>query len=435
MTNNPVQPIILLKEGTNRTSKKDAQRENIAAACAVAEIVSSTLGPKGMDKMLVDSMGDITITNDGVTILKEMDVQHPIAQMLVNVAKTQDASCGDGTTSVVVLAGSLLKEAEILLEKGIHPNIISQGFQQARDKCFQFLDENSIVIKNDKENPTSANGIEIDENIKEIDILHGLVSTAITGKYAMNHKKTIGDLSLKAVEILDKNTQFSKDISIKDITTFKRKGGSVNDSCYIDGLIIEKERCSIEMPKKVSNARILLLSCALEVKKPESDAKISIQSPADLKLLIEQEEKSLQDIVQKIAKTGANVLFTTKGIDDNVAEMLATKGILCCKRLKNSDMKKLAKATTGRIFNNISFASEKILGHAGVVEEESYNEEKVIIVRQCPDPKSVSILLRGSSDELLDELERCVDDAVKILISYFQNKKVRLSSINDDHKT
>jgi len=388
-------PILILKEGSQRTAGREAQRSNIMAAKAVAGAVRTTLGPKGMDKMLVDTLGDVVITNDGVTILKEMDIEHPAAKMMVEIAKTQDTEVGDGTTTAVVLAGELLKQAEGLLDQGIHPTVIAAGYRAAADKSMAIL--KSIGVK-----------VTVDDN----EMLKKIAVTAMTGKGSQTARVELADLSVQAVKaVVDEDGSVDTD----NITVEKKVGGGINDSQLIHGMVIDKERLHPNMPKKVPNAKIALLNAAIEIEKTEVDAKIEITSPDQLQAFLDQEETMLKDMVQNIVKTGANVVFCQKGIDDLAQHFLAKAGIYTIRRVKKSDMEKLARATGSRIVTSIHDLGEKDLGKAGLVEERKIGDEKMTFVEQCENPKSVSIILRGGTEHVVDELERAMEDALRVV--------------------
>jgi thermosome len=388
-------PVLILKEGSQRTAGREAQRSNIMAAKAVAGAVRTTLGPKGMDKMLVDTLGDVVITNDGVTILKEMDIEHPAAKMMVEIAKTQDTEVGDGTTTAVVLAGELLKQAEGLLDQEIHPTVIAAGYRAAADKSMAIL--KSIGV-----------GVTVDDD----KMLKKIAVTAMTGKGSQTARVELADLSVQAVKaVVDEDGSVDTD----NITVEKKVGGGITDSQLVHGMVIDKERLHPNMPKKVTNAKIALLNAAIEIEKTEVDAKIEITSPDQLQAFLDQEETMLKDMVQRIVKTGANVVFCQKGIDDLAQHFLAKAGIYTIRRVKKSDMEKLARATGSRIVTSIHDLSEKDLGKAGLVEEKKIGDEKMTFVEQCENPKSVSIILRGGTEHVVDELERAMEDALRVV--------------------
>ncbi|MCL2550436.1 MAG: thermosome subunit, partial [Methanimicrococcus sp.] len=347
------QPIFILSEGSRRTRGSDAQNNNIMAAKAVAEAVRTTLGPKGMDKMLVDSMGDVIITNDGAAILREMDIEHPAAKMIVEVSKTQDAEVGDGTTTAAVLAGELLANAEELLEDGIHPTIISAGYRLAADKATE-------IVKS----------IALDASVDDAETLKKIAATAITGKGAESNKAQLSDLVVSAVRAITKTDAHGKVVADTDkIKVEKRAGGSIGDSELIDGVIIDKERVHPNMPTLVKNAKILLLGTAVEYKKTETKSEIKISTPGQMLSFIEQEEAMLKEVINKVMASGANVIFCQKGIDDLAQYYLAKAGILAARRIKESDMTRLSEATKARIITNIDDITSGDLGSAAQVAE------------------------------------------------------------------
>ena len=388
-------PIYILREGSQRTAGREAQKSNIMAAKAVAGAVRTTLGPKGMDKMLVDGMGDVVITNDGVTILKEMDIEHPAAKMMVEIAKTQDQEVGDGTTTAVVLAGELLKQAEELLEQEIHPTVIAAGYRAASDKSMEIL-----------------KGLAISVLAKDESLLRNIAITAMTGKGSQSSREELADMAVKAVQsVVDADGTVDTD----NITVEKKVGGSIADSSMVSGVVIDKDRLHPNMPKSVKGARIALLNAAVEIEKTEVDAKIQITSPDQLQGFLDQEENMLKGMVDKITATGANVLFVQKGIDDLAQHFLAKAGIYTIRRVKKSDMEKLARATGGRVVSSIHEITESDLGKAGLVEERKVSDEKMTFVQDCNNPKSVSIILRGGTEHVVDELGRAMEDALRVV--------------------
>ncbi|MCX8206657.1 MAG: TCP-1/cpn60 chaperonin family protein [Methanothrix sp.] len=388
-------PVLILKEGSQRTAGREAQRSNIMAAKAVASAVRTTLGPKGMDKMLVDTLGDVVITNDGVTILKEMDIEHPAAKMMVEIAKTQDEEVGDGTTTAVVLAGELLKQAELLLEQEIHPTVIATGYRDAATKAIEILKDLAVKVSPDDE-----------ELLKKIAI------TAMTGKGSGNARGELAELAVKAVKaIVDEDGS----VDIDNITVEKKVGGSITDSQLIHGMVIDKERLHPNMPKKVKDARIALLNAPIEIEKTEVDAKIEITSPDQLQAFLDQEEAMLKEMVNKIVSTGANVVFCQKGIDDLAQHFLAKAGIYTLRRVKKSDMEKLARATGARIVTSLHELTPNDLGKAGLVEERKIAGDDMTFVEECENPKSVSIILRGGTEHVVDELYRAMEDALRVV--------------------
>ncbi len=399
-----IQPIFILPEGAQRSTGRIAQRNNILAAKLVAETIRTTLGPKGMDKMIVDSLGDVTVTNDGATILDEMNIEHPTAKMIVEVAKTQEDEVGDGTTTAVVLAGELLKNAEPLLDQNVHPAVLARGYRLAAEKAQEIL--NSVA-----EN--------VDKNDKEL--LKKIALTAMTGKGAEAAKEILAQLVVDAVtQVAEENGKVDKD----NIKIEKKVGKGVEDTELVKGVVIEKERAHPGMPKKVENAKIALLDCALEIKSTEIDAKIQITDPNQIQAFIQQEEKILNEMVEKIAKTGANVVFCQKGIDDVAQHFLAKHGIFAARRVKESDMKALTKATGARIITNLDDLTEADLGTAGIVEEVKIGDEEMIYIKECKNPKSVTLLVRGGTEHVVDEVKRAIEDAIGDVIAVLRTGKV-----------
>ena len=399
----PGQQYIILKEGSSRTRGRDAQGMNFMAARAVAGAVRTTLGPKGMDKMLVDSLGDVVITNDGVTILKEMDIEHPAAKMIVEIAKTQDDEVGDGTTTAVVLAGELLKKSEDLLDLDIHPTVIAAGYRLAATRAREILDSLAYPV-----------------TIKDEDLLKKFAITAMTGKGPESVGEMLADLVVKSIKaVIDEDGK----VDVEDIKVEKKVGGTIGDSELIQGLVIDKERIHPNMPKTVKNAKIALLDAPLEIKKTEIDAKIEITSPDQLQKFLDQEEKMLKNMVDKIQKTGANVVFCQKGVDDLVQHYLAKAGIMAARRVKESDLKMLAKATGARVSTSLDELAKEDLGIAGLVEERKIGDESMIFVEKCKDPKAVSLILRGGTEHVVDELDRAVHDALRVVGIVVEDKK------------
>jgi len=407
MTQN--QPIFILSEGTQRTLGRDAQRNNIMAAKLVAETVRTTLGPKGMDKMLVDSVGDIIVTNDGVTILEEMQIEHPAAKMIVEVAKTQENEVGDGTTTAVILAGELLKNAERLLDQDIHPTVIAKGYRQAAEEAQNILNNISEKI-----------------TINDEDLLKKIAITAMTGKGAEASKDDLALLIVKAVkqviELDDENNILNLDL--EDIKLEKRVGGGTTDSELIKGIVIDKERVSPSMPKQVKNAKVALLDVALEIKNPETDAKIQINEPSQLQAFIDQEERIIRDMVDRVVKSGANVIICQKGIDDLAQHFLGKNGIYAVRRAKKSDIEKLARATGAKIVSSLKELSKDDLGYAGLVEEIKIGDEEMTFIRECKNPKAVTLLVRGGTKHVVDEVERAVKDALGDIVAALKVGKV-----------
>jgi len=391
-------PVVLLKDGASQTKGRDAQRNNISAAKIIAEIVHTSLGPRGMDKMLVDSLGDVTITNDGATILKEIDVQHPAAKMLVEISKSTDNEVGDGTTSVVVLAGALLEQAESLLEQEVHPTIIVDGYRKAAKKAKQFIKSIAQqVTPNDKP------------------ILLKIAKTALQTKMVRKESDQLSDLIVKAVLAVAQKEGDNFTVDIDDIKVEKKAGGSIPDSSIIQGIVLDKEVVHSGMPKKATNAKIALINTALEISKTETDAKINISNPQQMKSFLDEENKMLKNMVDKIIGSGATVAFCQKGVDDMAQHYLAKAGLLVVRRVKESDLTKLAKATGGRIITNLDDLFEKDLGASEIVEERKIEEDRWVFVEGCKHPKSVTLLLRAGSQRVVDEVERSVHDAIMVV--------------------
>jgi len=389
------QPIFILPEGALRTTGRDAQRNNIMAAKAVAETIRTTLGPRGMDKMLVDDLGDIVITNDGATIVEEMNVEHPAAKMVVEVAKTQDEEVGDGTTTAVILTGELLANAEKLLDKGIHSSVIVRGYRMAATKAQQILEDigKKVSLKDDK-------------------LLTEIAITAMTGKGAEASKETLAGLSMKAIKQVAEEEDGEISVDMDNVKVEKKEGGSSTDSELIQGVIIDKERVHSGMPRKLENGKIALLDAAIEIKGTETDAKIQITDPSQLQAFITQEENLLKGMIDTIAKTGANAVFCQKGIDDLAQHFLSKKGIFAVRRVKKSDMDKLSKATGGTIVTNLKDLSSSDLGYAKTIEEKKISGDEMTFVSGCKNPKSVSLLIRGGTEHVVEEVERAVNDAL-----------------------
>ena len=400
------QPIFILKEGSKRTRGRDAQSNNIMAAKAVAEAVRTTLGPKGMDKMLVDSMGDVVITNDGARILKEMDIEHPAAKMVVEVAKTQDEQVGDGTTSAAVVAGQLLSKAEDLIEQEIHPTIIASGYRLAAEKAVEVLNSLAMTVE-----------------MSDRSLLVSIAETAMTGKGAESSKKLLSEISVDAVtSVVDTNGKASVDK--ENINVVKKVGGRVEDSELIRGMIIDKERIHPNMPQKVKDAKILLLNSAIELKDTEVDAEISITSPDQLQSFLDQEEQMLKNIVNKVIGSGANVVFCQKGVEDLAQHYLAKAGVFTVRRVKKSDMEKLARATGGKLITNLDEVTPEDLGYAGLVEEKKVGGDNMTFVTGCDNPKAVTILLRGGTEHVIDSIDSALEDALRVVAVAIEDEKL-----------
>ena len=397
MYGNGQAPIFILKEGTQRTRGRSAQSNNIAAAKAVADSVRSTLGPKGMDKMLVDSMGDVVITNDGATILKEMDIEHPAAKMIIEVAKTQEQHCYDGTTSAVVLSGELLKRSEDLIEQNVHPTVICEGFRLAAEKAISLLESHGISTEGNDE------------------VLLEVAKTSLTGKSAGAVKAFMADICVRAVNAVGVIDEGERLVDLSDIKVEKRQGGSIKDSSLIDGILLDKERVHAGMPRSINDAKIALVNSAVEVKKTEVDAKIQITDPNQLASFLAEEENYIRGLVDKITASGANVLVCQKGIDELAQHYLSKAGVFAIRRAKKSDMEALSKATGGRIVTNMDDLSGDDLGEAARVEERKIGESDMTFITGCPEAKSVSVLLRGGTEHVVDEIRRAFDDAVGVV--------------------
>ncbi|MCH7568064.1 MAG: TCP-1/cpn60 chaperonin family protein [Nanoarchaeota archaeon] len=395
------QPIYIMPENVSRTLGRDAQRNNILAAKVVADIVKTTLGPKGMDKMLVDSAGNIIVTNDGVTILDEMEIDHPAAKMIVDITKTQESEVGDGTTTVAMLAGKLLENAEKLLDKRIHPTVIVKGYKLAAEKSKEYLEEISFPVE-DKE------------------VLKNIAMTAMTGKGAEGNREKLSELIISAIDQVGSG----KDVNIEDIKIQKLKGDSVEDSELIRGVIIDKEAANETMPKKVENAKIVLIDFPLELKSPETETKISVSTPEQLQSFIESEERILKEMTDKVINSGANVVFCQKGIDDVAQYYLAKAGIFACRRVAKSDMEKLARATSSKIISNLEGLTEENFGYAETVEEIKKGGDAMTYVKGCRNPKAVTILVRGSTEHVVDETERAIKDGLGDVVAAVKDGKV-----------
>ena len=383
------QPVYILPENTTRTLGKDAQRNNILAAKIIADIVKTTLGPKGMDKMLVDSAGNIIVTNDGVTILEEVQLDHPAAKMIAEIAKTQESEVGDGTTTVVMLAGKLLENAERLLDKKIHPTVIIKGYKLAAEKSKSILNEISIPADSKQ-------------------VLKQIAMTAMTGKGAESNRDHLADIIVSAVEQVGEG----KKVDIDAIKIVKQKGNSIEDSELVHGIVLDKEAANEFMPKKIDNASILVIDFALELRSPETETKISVSTPEQLQQFIASEEFAVREMTNKIINSGAKVVFCQKGIDDVAQYFLSKAGVMAYRRVAKSDIEKLSRATSGRIISSIEEIRKEDLGFASVVEQVKKGDNVMTYVRGCKNPKAVTILLQGSTDHVLDEVERAVKDGL-----------------------
>jgi thermosome len=401
------QPVLVLKEGTTRNRGREAQRNNIMAARVIGEVLRTTLGPRGMDKMLIDSLGDITITNDGAAILNEIEVEHPAAKMMVEIAKTQDDMVGDGTTTAVVLAGELLKRAEELLDQNIHPTIIVSGYRKAAQKAMETINKSAI-----------------DVDIDDRATLKKVAVTSMASKAVGPAKEHFADIAIDAVRKVAEKRGDKWVADIDNIQVIKKTGKSLFESQLVQGLVIDKEVVHTGMPKNVERAKIALLDSALEIEKTEISAEIRIRDPNQMKAFLDQENKMLQEMVEKIKASGANVVFCQKGIDDMAQHFLAKEGILAARRVKQSDMEKLARATGGRIVSNLTDLRTQDLGIAGLVEERKLGEDKMIFVEKCKDPRSVAIIIRAGLERMVDEAERAMNDALSVVSDVIENSKI-----------
>ena len=392
------QPVIVLREGTESTKGRTAHANNIMAARAVADAVRSTLGPKGMDKMLVDSMGDIVMTNDGATILKELDIEHPAAKMIVEISKTQDNECGDGTTSAVVIAGELLKKAEALIEQNVHPTVIANGYKLAAQESVKIMKGIGVKVS-----PTDKKTLKL------------VAMTAMTGKSVGDEKDALATIAVDAVSSIAQERDGKHTADIDNIQVEKKHGGSVADTELIKGMVLDKERVHPRMPKTVKGAKIALIDSALEIKKTEVEAKIQIRDPMQMQKFLDEEENTLKGMVDKIKKSGANVVMCEKGIDDLAQHYMAKGGLYAVRRVKRSDMEKLAKATGGKVVTNLDDLTASELGKAETVEEVKIGDSDMTYVTGCKNPKAVSVLVRGGTEHVVDEAERALHDALKVV--------------------
>lgn len=400
-------PVLILKEGTGRSTGRDAQRNNIMAAKIVAETVSTSLGPRGMDKMLVSGIGDVVITNDGATIMKELDVQHPAAKMLVEVAKTQDNEVGDGTTTAVVLAGQLLAKAEKLLDLDVHPTVIVDGYKKAADRAVDFLNKIAIIV-----DPND------DARLRQV------AATSMGTKEISSEKEYFAKLAVKAVNHIKEERDGKIKADIDLVKIMKKHGKSTEETELVEGIVIDKEISHSQMPKQVCNAKIALLNQKLEIEKTEFDAKINIENPEQMHMFLDEEERMLKEMAEQIAKAGANVVFCEKGVDDIALHFLAKRGILAAKNLSSGDMEKLAKATGAKILASTKDLSPDGLGEAKLVEEVKIGDDKLIYVRECKDPRAVTIVLRGGSEHVVDEAERSLHDGLCVVRNAVEDGKI-----------
>ena len=400
-------PVLILKEGSNRSRGKEAQRTNIMAAKIVAESVKSSLGPKGMDKMLVDSFGDVTITSDGRTILDEMDIQHPAAKMMVEVAKTQDNEAGDGTTTAVIISGELLNKAEELIEKNVHPTVIIDGYRKAQEKALEILEKIAITV-----------------DLNSQDYAKKAAMTSMASKLVAEHREYLAEIAVKAILAVTEKVGDKYRADVDDVKVEKKTGESVQETKLIQGIILDKDVSHSGMPKRVEKAKIALLDCPLEIEKTEFDAKINIESPEQMEAFLKQEEGMLREMVEKIAKVGANVVLCEKGVDDMVQHFLARKSMLTVRRIKKSDMEKLAKATGGKIVTNLEAITTADLGYANLVEERKVGDDKMTFIEGCKHPRAVTILIRGGTERIIAEAERSIHDALCVVRDIVEEPKI-----------
>src|SRR5208282_3807477 len=401
------QPVLILKEGTTRSRGKEAQRNNIMAAQVIGEVLKTTLGPRGMDKMLVDSLGDITITNDGAAILKEIDVEHPAAKMMVEIAKTQDDMVGDGTTTAVVLASELLKKAEELLDQNIHPIMIVAGYRKAAQKAIEIIEKNAVPI-----------------DVEDRKMMMKVALTSMGSKAVGGAKEHFAEIAIEAVGQIAEKRGDKMIADIDNIQLVKKTGKSLIETQLVRGIIVDKEVVHPGMPRKKENAKIVLLDSALEIEKTEMSAEIRIRDPNQMKAFLDQEDSMLKEMVTKIQASGADVVFCQKGLDDIVQHYLSKEGIMAARRLKESDMEKLARATGGRVTSNLNDLKTEDLGFAGLVEERKIGDDKMIFVEKCKDPHSVAILIRAGLERMVDEAERAIIDALSVVSDVVENSKI-----------
>ena len=400
-------PVLVMKEGSNRSRGREAQHGNITAAKVIAESVRSALGPKGMDKMLVDNFGDTTITSDGRTILDEMDVQHPAAKMLVEVAKTQDNEAGDGTTSAVIIAGELLSRAEELIDKNVHPTTIIDGYRKAADKALKTLEKIAIPV-----------------DLKSQDFLKKAATTSMGSKIVAEHKDYLADLTVKAMLAVAEKQDGVYKVDVDDVKIEKKTGESLSDTILINGIVLDKEIVQSGMPKRIEKAKIALIDASLEIEKTELDSKINIESPEMIEAFLNEEETMLCDMTNKILASGANVVVCQKGIDDMVQHFLSRKGAIAIRRAKKSDMEKLARATGGKIVSSIDALAATDLGYAALVEERKIADDKMTFIEGCKNPKAVTILIRGATQRMTAEAERSIHDALCVIRDLIQEPKI-----------
>ena len=401
------QPVLILKEGSTRSRGRDARRSNMLAAQIIAEVLKTTLGPRGMDKMLIDSLGDITITNDGATVLDEIDVQHPAAKMMIEVAKTQDDEVGDGTTTAVIFAGELLKKAEDLLDQNIHPSIIIAGYQKAMEKSLEALDK-----------------LALDVDLEDKDTLLKLATTSMRSKTVAQTREHLANIVIDAVKQIVEERDGETLADVDNVQIVKKEGKSLDETELVRGIIIDKEVIHAGMPKKIEGAKIALIDAPLEVEKTEFDAEIRIRSPDAIKAFLDQEAVMLKKMVNRVVDSGATVLFAQKGIDDVAQHFLAKAGVMAARRVKKSDMEKLAKATGAKVVSNLSDLKAEDLGTCGAVEEKKVGDDKMIFVEDCKDPKAVAIFVRAGLERMIDEAERSLNDALYVISDVIELSKM-----------
>jgi thermosome len=407
LTTQAGQPVLILKEGTARRRGREAQRNNIMAARVIAEVLRTTLGPRGMDKMLIDSLGDITITNDGAAILKEIDVEHPAAKMMVEVAKTQDDMVGDGTTTAVILAGELLRKAEELLDQNIHPTVLVSGYRKASQMAIEALDKMGTSV-----------------SLDDRSTLKKVAMTSMASKAVGLARDHLAEIAIDAVKQITEQRGEKKVADIDNIQIIKKAGKSLFDTQLIKGVIIDKEVVQTEMPKRIENAKIALLDCPLEIEKTEFSSEIRIRDPTQIQAFLDKETQMLKEMVEKVEASGANVVFCQKGIDDMAQHFLAKAGIMAARRVKQSDMEKLARATDGKISTNLEDLKAQDLGKAGLVEERKVGEDKMVFVEECKHPRSVAILIRAGLERMVDEAERAMNDALSVVADVVEVSKI-----------
>ena len=407
LTRQAGQPVLILKEGTRRRRGRDARRNNIMAARIISEVLRTTLGPRGMDKMLIDSLGDMTITNDGAAILNEVEIAHPAAKIMVDVAKTQDAMVGDGTTTAVILAGELLRRAEELLNQNIHPTVIVSGYRKASQRGMDILNKAGITV-----------------DIKDHETLKKVAVTSMASKAVGAARSHLAEIAVDAVKHIIEQRGESNVADIVNVQIIKKEGKSLFETQLVKGIIIDKEVVHPGMPKRAENTSVALLDCLLEIKKGEFDAAIRIKDPTQIKAFLEKENSMLKGMVKKIKASGARVLFCQKGIDDSAQHFLAKEGILATRRVKGADMEKLAKATGGRVITNLDDLKRQDLGKAGLVEQRKVGEDKMIFVEGCKNPRSVAVLIRAGLKRMVDEAERALHDALSVVADVVEHNKI-----------